>query len=257
MNIQISAAEYKTGAEVIAAAKARRFKMFGPEKRVNWKPGDPIRKLIIVGPAPIIEFSDIEETSAAFIESPVLPEWMVQEIRFDAHIRDYFRWPVFIPGRPVKTYIRLRCEDLGVTHEEISVPNRKKHLVYAKHLIWWEIKEFVKPSMSYPEIGRCFGGMDHTSIMHGVRKMAEAKAKEKFEQEGNGMTEIPKAIWAKVQATVSKMSDRPFKFEVANAMARAVMDERERCIRLVEDMAKGEGSDFGLVAQIREGEDAV
>jgi chromosomal replication initiation ATPase DnaA len=34
------------------------------------------------------------------------------------------------------------------------------------------LKTIVKPSISWPEMGRLFGGRDHTTVLHGVRAHA-------------------------------------------------------------------------------------
>lgn len=47
--------------------------------------------------------------------------------------------------------------------------SRKKEIVYPRQICWLLCKEILK--MSYEAIGEAFGGKNHTTIMHGIRKL--------------------------------------------------------------------------------------
>src|SRR5512142_1117711 len=93
----------------------------------------------------------------------------------DAHIHAWAAWK-FDQGMRCKAYMRRRCEELGITYEDLIGLRRYHPLVDHRQLIMWEIKTWVKPSITWPELGRLFGGRDHTTGLHAVRKVDRLKA---------------------------------------------------------------------------------
>ena len=57
----------------------------------------------------------------------------------------------------------------GVTLDELSGPSRGRHLVMARQIAMYLCRELT--SMSLPQIGREFGGRDHTTVMYADRKV--------------------------------------------------------------------------------------
>lgn len=109
----------------------------------------------------------------------ITPEWMIADFQFDAHVQDYREWMarnLRFYGSPVRQYINRRAAELGLTYDQMIGKGRTREVTEARHLIWWEIKNIVKPDISYPEIGRIFGGRDHTSVLHGIRKIDAERA---------------------------------------------------------------------------------
>lgn len=53
--------------------------------------------------------------------------------------------------------------------EDILGPKRTKELVAARHIVIYLLRHLC--SLSYPEIGRKMGGKDHSTIMHGCKKI--------------------------------------------------------------------------------------
>jgi chromosomal replication initiator protein len=51
---------------------------------------------------------------------------------------------------------------------------RNKAIILPRHLAMWEIKQ-QRPDMSFPAIGRWFGGRDHSSVCHAVSKINRMK----------------------------------------------------------------------------------
>lgn len=54
---------------------------------------------------------------------------------------------------------------------EILGNGRKKEMVFARQICWLLCKEILK--MSYEAIGHDFGGKNHTTVMHGIKKIQE------------------------------------------------------------------------------------
>ena len=58
----------------------------------------------------------------------------------------------------------------GVSVEDLLGRSRTRPLVSARHLAMYILRQ--QTDLSYPDIARVFGGRDHTTVMHAVRKIA-------------------------------------------------------------------------------------
>lgn len=59
----------------------------------------------------------------------------------------------------------------GVTVEDVKGPRRLRHIVRPRQICIYEVVS-QRPDLSYPQIGRMFGGRDHTTCLHAFRKIA-------------------------------------------------------------------------------------
>jgi chromosomal replication initiation ATPase DnaA len=64
---------------------------------------------------------------------------------------------------------KVVCKYFDVRKSDIESERRGTRLVKARHLAFWLAREMT--SRSFPDIGRQFGGRDHTTVLHGVRKI--------------------------------------------------------------------------------------
>lgn len=78
------------------------------------------------------------------------------------------------PGLTPQTIIHLSAEALDVNPKEIFGSKRKPKLVRARQLAMFLCRELL--GHSYPIIGQYFGGKDHSTVIHAVRKMKELQA---------------------------------------------------------------------------------
>lgn len=69
----------------------------------------------------------------------------------------------------VQSVVRAACEVTGVTRSEIRSERRMKHITRARHIVHWVSCRCTGASL--PEIGRRLGGQDHTTVLHGFRKV--------------------------------------------------------------------------------------
>lgn len=60
-----------------------------------------------------------------------------------------------------------------VTWEEIKGIRRQQRLIIPRQLCMYEVAR-QRPDLSLPRIGKIFGGRDHTTILHAVRKLRAA-----------------------------------------------------------------------------------
>jgi hypothetical protein len=96
---------------------------------------------------------------------PMVPLWAVEDVWFRAHVDDWLNYRL----SPVKSYLKARCKELQTRYADVIGPERWRELVKVRHQLMFEVHE--KFNLSYPEIGRQFGGRDHTSALHAVQKV--------------------------------------------------------------------------------------
>lgn len=63
----------------------------------------------------------------------------------------------------------------GITKTEFICPQRTKRLTYPRHLSFYICKKYLNKSL--PEIGLRHGRRDHTTVLHGFRRIEEALLK--------------------------------------------------------------------------------
>lgn len=68
--------------------------------------------------------------------------------------------------------VELVGERFGVTQDQIFSHDRHRTIAIARQACYWLGRHASKPQLSYPQIARALG-TDHTTVMHGVRRMAE------------------------------------------------------------------------------------
>lgn len=99
------------------------------------------------------------------------------EVQHDAHVIDWQAKKeaydaIEVEGRKIRCsdYIKQRAADFGFTYADVIGPSRVRHITDARQVIVFEIKMKVKPTISFPELGRIVGGRDHTTILHSCGK---------------------------------------------------------------------------------------
>ncbi len=66
--------------------------------------------------------------------------------------------------------IEVVANGCGISVEELLGRSRTRPLVIARHVAMYILRQ--QTDLSYPEIAKVFGGRDHTTVMHAVRKIA-------------------------------------------------------------------------------------
>lgn len=77
--------------------------------------------------------------------------------------------PVRITGRAVADFV---AERHGMTFERLCVTCHRRALARPRQIAMYAIRQLC-PHMSLPAIGRLLGGRDHTTVLHGIRKIEE------------------------------------------------------------------------------------
>ena len=71
-----------------------------------------------------------------------------------------------------KRIIEIVAKHTDVSVEDMKSPRRHSNLVTARHLAAALIRQW-RPDLSYPQIGKLFGGRDHSTIIHGQKRIRE------------------------------------------------------------------------------------
>jgi hypothetical protein len=104
------------------------------------------------------------EPEPAPVAAPIEPEQPTK--------RPYWFWMIAEPQRrypPVKVIQHAVADHYGVTVHEILSPRRTAKVVMPRQIAMYLAKKLTLKSL--PEVGRRFGGRDHTTVMHAVRKI--------------------------------------------------------------------------------------
>lgn len=70
----------------------------------------------------------------------------------------------------IASIIRIVARHYNVLPSQICGAVRTQHATRARHIAMY-IARKLHPLRSFPELGRMFGGRDHTSVLHGVQKI--------------------------------------------------------------------------------------
>ncbi|MQX90293.1 hypothetical protein GHK63_11655 [Sinorhizobium meliloti] len=85
---------------------------------------------------------------------------------------------MFVARRSMKDICLDVLRDFpGVTLDEVKGPRRSRNIVAARQACMFEVYT-ERRDVSFPMIGRFFGGRDHTTALHSVRKVEAQRAKE-------------------------------------------------------------------------------
>jgi chromosomal replication initiator protein len=77
--------------------------------------------------------------------------------------------PEYVGYPRVEMIKKMICSYYDITWNELTSPRRNNRLVHARQVAYYIIKNHT--TLSYPQIGRKFGGRDHTTILHGFNKI--------------------------------------------------------------------------------------
>ncbi len=66
---------------------------------------------------------------------------------------------------------RVVCRHFGISHKEIMSSRRMQKVVRPRQIAMYLCRE--KTTRSTPDIGRMFGGRDHTTVLHAIQKITE------------------------------------------------------------------------------------
>jgi hypothetical protein len=166
----VTAREFTSAAEMMAAAAAVHRRCFDAPK---------VRRLA-APPAQVIQISRRRPSRVSD-----KPSWMLAPTMFEEHMfafRTAMRIREMVASGEIEMVAFERrsiseiVNEVLKEHPKITIPmlkgvGRRKELVIARQTAMFEIRK-QRPDMSFPMIGRWFGGRDHTTVLHAVTKIA-------------------------------------------------------------------------------------
>lgn len=116
---------------------------------------------------------------------PVIDEARPEPVKTATEDRDWLIVTLRAPST-IKDVQRIVAKRYGFTRTDLLSERRTVPLAKARQIAMFVAKSVTTKSL--PEIGRHFGGRDHTTILHGIRKIAGmVEADERFRAEIDGL----------------------------------------------------------------------
>lgn len=99
-----------------------------------------------------------------------------QEQPHDAHVTAYREYldRHSHSASPI-AYLRYLCRINNVSYDTIAGRSRACEVIAVKHRLIWEVRQQF-PDASLAQIGRAFGGIDHTTVLHALKKNGHVTA---------------------------------------------------------------------------------
>lgn len=69
------------------------------------------------------------------------------------------------------------CASFGVTREDLLSPGRRHELVLARQAGMFLCRKHL--GLSFPELGRIFGGRDHSTVLYSCKKIEQLQRDDK------------------------------------------------------------------------------
>ncbi|MFA5897836.1 MAG: helix-turn-helix domain-containing protein [Hyphomicrobium sp.] len=141
---------FNSAAELLAEARARRARLFQPTPPRIAKPLAPPAQ---AEPARVIMR---------------LPEVIPGPPEPRAHV-DAYRAHMRLKIMPLKHMIKQVCRDRRWDASKVLGKSRRYECVERRQELMWLAKEMF-PGKSLKEIGNALGGLDHTTVLYGIRQ---------------------------------------------------------------------------------------
>lgn len=165
------------------AHKARRARIWTPKLKPN-PPAPTVERC-----PDVIDLRPLVKANRMIVYPWPKPLWMGKPIQFNHHVVAWLRHKLALEnGERSPSERRMMAEITvdtlrdfpDVTLEDVMGQSRNRKIVHARQLIMYQIYR-ERLDTSFPEIGRFFGGRDHTTVMHAVRKMEAIHGKARSE----------------------------------------------------------------------------
>lgn len=106
---------------------------------------------------------------------------LLQKMKFYGSISDHPLEPEEIeklaPEAGWRQILMAVAERLGLKPSEIMGQSRRRELARARQATMFLCR--VRLGLSYPELGRIFGGRDHSTVIHGIKKIQQLRQTDK------------------------------------------------------------------------------
>ena len=145
MNFQpMPAPVYSSAAQMIQEARERRRRLMGSQTR---------QAALTPAPKPV-----------EHVPADPIPH---RARRYDAHVQHWRMWKAR-NGSPMRTFLLDYCAQKGWPIDWIVSKSRTYAVAHARQEMAYMLKK--QFDASFPAIGRILGGIDHTTVMHGIKR---------------------------------------------------------------------------------------
>ncbi len=145
-----------------AEHKARHARLYGPpppiRRRLPTPPDDPPRSTAFIPPRP-------QSSGMAAAAEAMRLEALIEKLTADLRSLDRVKQGYAF----VRKIQVLVCVYFGVAVDDVLSERRTANVVLPRQIAMYLTKALTLRSL--PEIGRRFGGRDHTTVLHAVRKI--------------------------------------------------------------------------------------
>ncbi len=117
-------------------------------------------------------------------------------------------------AQPRLTWVREQCERAGISLKEVRSRSRKRKVSLLRQALMYGLK--VEFGSSSNEIGRLLGGIDHTTVIHGIKVHASRNGLP-VPVSKVGMQEIPTS---KVVGVVWTKGASPWRVKIWHKLSR-------------------------------------
>jgi hypothetical protein len=80
------------------------------------------------------------------------------------------RWPDLGPALNTRLIIEAVAAHYGMNRRELMLRTHQRHIAFARQVAMWLSIKLIH-NVSLPQVGRWFGGYDHTTVMHARNKI--------------------------------------------------------------------------------------
>lgn len=124
----------------------------------------------------------------------------------------------------IREIIMLCCAEEELSYAEIISDDRRRHIAWPRQRMMWIIRR-AKPNASLPEIGRRFGGRDHTTVLHALSRVEQLY--QSHDEERAKLDALVKAMEAVASRRVVSAS-LDAEIEMAKARLNGLLAQRAR-----------------------------
>ncbi len=82
------------------------------------------------------------------------------------------------PAVTPETIISVVCEHYQVGQKDVLGEDRRQNIALARQVAMWLCRQML--GLSYPALGRAFGGKDHSTVIYSVKKIQDLQADDKI-----------------------------------------------------------------------------
>jgi Bacterial dnaA protein helix-turn-helix len=150
--------EFSTAGEMVAHYAALRRRLFNP------CPKPPALARLVIAPPPP---KPVEEQLSADFDS--ITRSLLAQVKACPEAGQVLDGISHMTPAKIRAIQEEIAEQFGITRADIIGPSRNSKHVAARQFAIWRVKQ--ETPLSLPAIGRHFGGRDHTTALHSIRKV--------------------------------------------------------------------------------------